>query len=58
MQDAPIKSPQERVAQVRPYWESLSHEQRVELLTLDIEFLHQRAVEVTSKTQKQLGEAL
>ena len=59
MQDEPTTQvpPQERVAQVRPYWETLSHEQRVDLLTLDVEFLHQRAVEVTSRTQKQLGEA-
>ena len=47
--------PQERVAQVRPYWETLSHEDRVDLLTLDVDFLRQRAVEVTAKTQKQIG---
>ena len=59
MQDEPTNqmSPQERVAQVRPYWETLSHEQQVESLTLDVEFLYQRAVEVTIKTKKQLGEA-
>ncbi|KAK9841198.1 hypothetical protein WJX74_001758 [Apatococcus lobatus] len=58
-QDEPTNQvpPQERVALVRPYWETLSHEQRVDLLTLDVEFLHQRAVEVTTKTQKQLEEA-
>ncbi|KAK9858798.1 hypothetical protein WJX84_002839, partial [Apatococcus fuscideae] len=56
-QDEPTNQvpPQERVALVRPYWETLSHEQRVDLLTLDVEFLHQRAVEVTTKTQKQLA---
>ncbi len=47
--------PQERVAQVKPYWETLSHEDRVDLLTLDVDFLRQRAVEVTAKTQKQIG---
>ncbi len=47
--------PQERVAQVKPYWETLSHDDRVDLLTLDIDFLRQRAVEVTAKTQKQIG---
>lgn len=59
MQDEPTNQvpPQERVAKVRPYWETLSHEQRVELLTLDVKFLHQRAVEVTTKTHKQLGKA-
>ena len=50
--------PQERVAQVRPYWETLSHEERVDLLTLDVEFLRQRANEVTAKAQKALGAAV
>lgn len=49
--------PKAKVAQVRPYWDTLSNEQQVDLLTLDLDFLHQQAVEVTSRSQKQLGEA-
>lgn len=60
MQDQPtIQMPvKEKIAQVRPYWKTLSHEQRAEALTLDLASLHQRAAEVATISQEQLGEAL
>lgn len=46
----------ERIAYVLPYWETLSHEQQFDLLTLDIDVLHQQANEVSATDHKQLGE--
>ncbi|KAK9836375.1 hypothetical protein WJX84_002578, partial [Apatococcus fuscideae] len=47
--------PEEKAALVRPYWETLSHKERVDLLTLDVEILRQRANEVIAKAQKTLA---
>lgn len=38
----PQLPPQDRVDAVRPLWESLSHEERVALLTIDVDTLRQR----------------
>ncbi|KAK9806100.1 hypothetical protein WJX72_001362 [[Myrmecia] bisecta] len=45
--------PQERVQAVRPFWETQSHEQRVDLLSIDIDELRARAKELTIRQQKQ-----
>lgn len=50
-------SPQERVDAVRPFWESLSQEERVKLLTIDLTALRERARQVTETARQQAGEA-
>jgi hypothetical protein len=40
---------------VRPFWESRSQEERVQLLTIDINDLRERAVAVNERMQKQAG---
>jgi hypothetical protein len=47
--------PQERVDAVRPLWESLSQNERVAMLTIDVETLREKAREVT-ELAKQQGE--
>eukprot|EP00775_Hariotina_reticulata_P013475 gene13475-13601_t len=51
--DAVLLNPQERVAAVRPMWEQKPHEQRLQLLTADLETLQQRAKAVTEKARAQ-----
>lgn len=47
---------QERVDAVRPFWESLSQEERVALLTIDIELLREKAREIDAiKAQQPAG---
>lgn len=48
--------PQDRIAAVRPFWETLSKVERRQLLTLCIDDLHERAVLLTDRYQKQAGE--
>ena len=48
--------PQERVAAVRPFWETLTQEQRVQLLSIDLQDLHARAKDVAARQRKQAGE--
>ena len=45
--------PQERVQAVRPFWETLSQEQRVQLLSLGLEELRAKAAEVTARLKRQ-----
>jgi len=53
--DAVLLNPQERVAAVRPMWEQKPLEQRLQLLTADLETLQQRAKAVTEKARAQAG---
>ena len=46
---------QERVAAVKPYWETLSQEERVKLLTVSVDDLHQRAADLAERQRKQAG---
>lgn len=48
--------PQERVAAVRPFWETLTQEQRVELLSISVDELRTRAKDVVVRLRKQAGE--
>jgi hypothetical protein len=47
--------PQERVAAVRPFWETLTQEQRVALLSIDLEELRGRAKDVAARQRRQAG---
>ena len=47
--------PQERVAAVRPFWETLTQEQRVQLLSIDLDDLQARAKDVAARQRKQDG---
>lgn len=47
--------PQERVAAVRPFWETETPDERTELLTLDVAALRERASALTERYQKQAG---
>ena len=47
--------PQDRIAAVRPFWETLSKEERRQLLTLCTDDLRERAVLLTDRYQKQAG---
>ena len=47
--------PQERVQAVRPFWETLTQEQRVELLSLSIDELRAKAADVTARLKRQSG---
>lgn len=47
--------PQERVQAVRPFWETLTQEQRVQLLSLSIDELRAKAAEVTARLRRQTG---
>ncbi len=48
--------PQDRIAAVRPFWETLPKVERRQLLTLCIDDLRERAVLLTDRYQKQAGE--
>ena len=47
--------PQERVAAVRPFWETLTQEDRVELLSITVEDLQARSKEVVARLRRQAG---
>ena len=47
--------PQERVQAVRPFWETLTQEQRVQLLSLSIQELRAKAADVTARLKRQCG---
>ena len=47
--------PQERVAAVRPFWETLTQEDRVELLSITVEDLRARSKEVVARLRRQAG---
>lgn len=55
--DATLLQPQDRVAAVRPLWETLTQEQRVELLTVDLPTLREKAKLVLEQARQQAGEA-
>lgn len=48
--------PQERVAAVRPFWETLTHEERVELLSITVDDLRTRSKDVVARLRRQAGE--
>ena len=48
--------PQERVQNVKPCWETIPDEQRVELLSVDLTELKIRADDLADKAKKQAGE--
>lgn len=48
-------SPQERIQNVKPYWETIPDEQRVELLSIDLNDLKLRANDLAEKAKKQAG---
>ena len=51
--------PQDRVAAVRPFWESMaSQELRVELLSATLPELQERAKEIAVRQRKQAGQGL
>ncbi|BDA41097.1 probable inactive ubiquitin carboxyl-terminal hydrolase 54 at C-terminar half [Coccomyxa sp. Obi] len=45
--------PQERVAAVRPFWETLTHEERVELLSITVDDLRARSKDVVARLRRQ-----
>lgn len=47
--------PQERVQNVKPCWETIPDEQRVELLSVDLNELKVRADDLAEKSKKQAG---
>lgn len=58
MQEDPREAqlpPQERVQAVRPFWETLSQEQRVQLLSLSLEELRGKAADATVRLKRQSG---
>lgn len=55
LQDEIQALPQERIAAVRPFWETVSKEERAQLLTLNVEDLRERAAMLTERYQKQAG---
>lgn len=50
--------PQERIAAAKPFWEGLTQEQRVEILTISIDDLRSRAKDVAERLRKQAGTVL
>lgn len=61
MQEEPREAqlpPQERVQAVRPFWETLTQEQRVQLLSLSIDELRAKAADVTARLKRQSGTEL
>lgn len=55
--DEPLaQNPYDRVAFIRPFWESLSQEERVSLLTVSLDDVRQRAAEHAKKA-KALGKS-
>ena len=47
--------PQDRVLAVRPFWETVPQEERVQLLSLSLEELRVRAEELTQRQLKEHG---
>ncbi len=47
--------PQERVAAVRPFWETLTQEERVELLSITVEDLRARSKDVVARMRRLAG---
>ena len=50
--------PQERVQNVKPCWETIPDEQRVELLSVDLTELKLRADDLAEKAKKQAGRGI
>jgi len=50
--------PQERVLNVKPCWETIPDEDRVELLSVDLNDLRLRAIDLADKAKKQAGQTL
>jgi hypothetical protein len=44
----PVRSPEERLAAVRPYWQQLTPEQQVSALTVDLAALRHRAEQISA----------
>lgn len=53
--DLTQQSPQERVALVRPFWETLGQEEREKLLSIDIESVRARAKQLAEAARQQAG---
>ena len=49
--------PQERVQNVKPCWETVPDEERVELLSVDLSELRIRADDLAEKAKKQAGQS-
>ncbi len=47
--------PQDRVAKVKPFWASVSQDDRLKLLSIPLSELKQRAAEVGARQRKELG---
>ena len=47
--------PQDRVAKVKPFWESVPKEDRLDLLSIPLSELKQRAAEVGARQRKEQG---
>ena len=47
---------QERVAAVKPYWETISQEARTKILAVSVTELKQKAAELAEKQRKQAGQ--
>lgn len=52
---AAMLNPAERVSAVRPMWEQRQHDDRVQLLTVDVETLRQQAKTVAEKQRANAG---
>lgn len=50
------QTPQERVALVRPLWETLDQAERINLLTIDLDSLRARAKQLAEAARQQAGE--
>jgi hypothetical protein len=50
-----LQPPDERVAAVRPFWESLSQEERLKLLTIPVAELRERAKQLDIEATAQAG---
>jgi hypothetical protein len=48
-------SPQEKVAAVKPLWETLQQPERVELLTVPVAALRERVKQLTERAKAQAG---
>jgi hypothetical protein len=48
-------SPQERIQAVKPFWEALPQEERIQVLTLSLDNLKSRAKEIVDRQRKQAG---
>ena len=47
--------PQDRVAKVKPFWETVPQENRLDLLSIPLDELKQRAAEVGARQRKEQG---